>query len=263
MPSNEAIARGTQKIGVVIALQGGRQGERSSYLAKWEPYCDNPVRLERRITSREATNGVKMGNLKLADPLRSMEVAALVPCRRCVKCLQWRQMKWRERALQEIVLANRTWFVTLTFSPTHLAGVLLEAKGSDHKHVEAAAYPHVQRFVKRLRKLKCQFRYLAIYERGEKTGRSHYHLFLHEIGNKPVLKEQIESQWRSFVHARLVRGNEAGRNASYLTKYATKSFDIRPRASNRYGKNLFSPIPLGIGGMNTLFQGVKKDDAQQ
>lgn len=150
-------------------------------------------------------------------------------------------MKWRERAIFELGRSNRTWFITLTFSPVHLAGILLEAKGSSMKEIEAAAYPHVQRFLKRLRKLKCQFRYLAVYERGEKTGRSHYHLFLHENGDKPVFKAQIESQWRSHVHARLVRGDEGGGTASYLTKYATKSFDIRPRASARYGKTSLPP----------------------
>ncbi len=242
MPSNFNIASGTQKLGVQIALKGGRQGFRSSYVADWSPYCDNPIELQRRVTSRQAQKSVRMGNIKLVDELKPMEVAALVPCRRCAKCLQWRQMQWAERACQEIAISNRTWFVTLTFSAIHLAGILLEAKGSSHKHVEAAAYPHVQRYVKRLRKLKCQFRYLAIYERGEKSGRSHYHIFLHENGTKPVLKEQIERQWRSFVHARLVRGNEARRSASYLTKYATKSFDIRPRASRRYGKTLLTPI---------------------
>ncbi len=261
MVSNQAILRGTQKVGVHIALRGGRKGNGSMFVADWSPYCDNPVRLERRITSRQATEGVKMGNLKLCDRLTSMEVAADVPCRKCAKCLQMRQCQWRDRALQEIITSNRTWWVTLTLSPIHLAGILMAAKSNSLKDVEIAAYRHVQRFLKRLRKGRKkplmynglithhafppqEFRYLAVYERGEKSGRSHYHLFLHEIGSRPVHKLTLEETWPSNVHARLVRSEDAPWRASYLTKYATKSFDIRPRASAGYGKNLFSSIHL-------------------
>ncbi len=177
------------------------------------------------------------------------------PCRKCPKCLQFRQMMWRERALMELRSAKRTWRVTLTFSPIHLAGILLEAKGPEVKQIEAAAYPHIQRYIKRLRKgafpldpgckvprypaTPREFRYLAVYELGEQNGRSHYHLFLHETGTRPITKIHLETQWRSFVHARLVSGVEDEAQASYLTKYATKQFDIRPRASSRYGK----PVP--------------------
>ncbi len=241
MPDIQAKAIGTQKLGIKVAAHGGRFLQTTTYVADWSPYCDDPVRLERRITSRLSTSGKKMHRLILLDPIRSMEVAGLVPCRKCPKCLQFRQMKWRERAITETTLANRTWFVTLTFSPIHLAGILMEAKGQSLRQTEMAAYRHVQLFFKRLRKAKAIFRYLAIYERGEKTGRSHYHLFLHEHGDKPIMKQQIEDQWTSFVHARLVSDDGADGAASYLTKYITKSFSIRPRASALYGKSPFPP----------------------
>ncbi len=232
--------RGTQSLGIKIALHGGIF-QKGVYVSKWVPYCDKPKTLDRYITSRDAV-----------DDLKPMEVSMQVPCRKCAKCLQFRQMQWRERAISELSRAKRTWFVTLTFSPIHLAGVLLEAKSPEMKFIEAAAYKHVQRYIKRLRKgafpeeigrihvkkdpIPREFRYLAIYERGEETGRSHYHIFLHENGPTPITKDLLEVQWRSFVHARLVRGEEAASTASYLTKYATKQFDIRPRASSQYGK---------------------------
>ncbi len=233
---DQAAAVGTQALAIKTALAGGTVAQ-SSFVSDWEPYCDNPVTVDRRITSRLTNDGIKFGGLKLLDPLKSLEVSIQVPCRRCDKCLQFRQMQWRERALIEIEKANRTWWVTLTLSPTHLAGILLEARSDSDKHVEAAAYNHVQRYFKRLRKLGAEFRYLAVFERGRKTGRQHYHLFLHETGTRPVVKLLIEAQWRSNVHARLVGGMEARGRATYITKYATKSFAIRPRASLDYGKN--------------------------
>lgn len=227
--------RGTQSLAIKIALYGGIFAK-GVFVSKWVPYCDSPVRIDRYITSRQAV-----------DNLKAMEVSMQVPCRKCAKCLQFRQMQWRERAIHELTRANRTWFVTLTFSPHHLAGILAEAKGAEIKQIEAAAYPHVQRFIKRLRKLKAVFRYLAVYERGEENGRSHYHMFLHENGPNPVTKVLLESQWRSFIHARLVSCDGSDGSASYLTKYATKNFDIRPRASAHYGKHV-SPKTRSVLG---------------
>lgn len=194
-----------------------------------------------------------------------------VPCRRCPKCLQFRQMQWRERALLEILASNRTWFVTLTFDEPHLAGIIAEAMLNEcHEdealtegHIETAAYRHVQRYFKRLRKAKAVFRYLAIFERGEDTGRPHYHLFLHETGTRPVLKRVIEDQWRSFVHARLVGGDDVAGAASYLTKYATKSLDVPPRSSGGYGK-IPSPKPARVlGSVISRSTGGERVDAQR
>lgn len=234
---------GTQKLAAKIALKGGR-GLGATFISEEKPHCDSPVRIERRILySRE---GKHLGKLKLSDITKALEVSMWAPCRRCAKCLQFRQCQWRERAIWECdrtrSSGHRTWFITLTFSPIHLAGIRLSAKGTGDREIEAAAYPHVQRFFKRLRKLGNQFRYMAVYELGERTGRSHYHMLLHEQGPRPTLKAQLESQWRSNVHARLVDGGEAHRKASYVTKYTVKSFSIRPRASARYGKLIVSSL---------------------
>lgn len=157
-----------------------------------------------------------------------------VPCRRCKPCLQFRQMKWRERAIHEIGVSNRTWAVTLTFSPVQLAGVLMSADGGQLVQVERRAYADVQRYMKRLRKSGAVFRYLAVYERGEASGRSHYHLLVHETGRYPIPKRVLEDTWPSHVHARLVNKETTG-SASYVTKYLTKNLAVRPRASGRYG----------------------------
>lgn len=159
-----------------------------------------------------------------------------VPCRKCPRCLQFRQLRWRQRAIQEIAQANRTWFVTLTFSPVQLAGVLVSAAKPDLVQVERRAYRDVQHYMKRLRKTGAAFRYLAVYERGEASGRSHYHLLVHETGRWPIPKRVLEDTWPSHVHARLVDDVTTGA-ATYVTKYLTKAIEIRPRASVKYGRN--------------------------
>lgn len=212
-----------------LALRGDAVS-RWEYVATWEPYCDNPITLSLHATQYD---------IERPKPMSSH---FKVPCRKCAKCLQFRQMKWRERALSEIAAAKRSWFVTLTFSPLHLAGIMQEArtlKGRDMaEKVDRAAYRHVQRFFKRLRKAmpESRFRYIATFEEGEKTGRAHYHLLLHEQGPKPLTKRLIERQWRSNVHCRLVdTEQDAMGKASYITKYATKSLTVRVRSSTRYG----------------------------
>lgn len=218
--------RGTRSMGAKLALQGKMVSGHEVYDDR-KPYCDDPVLVHREI---------KAGGMD-----KALAVTAHRPCRKCAKCLQFRQMKWRERCLAEIAGANRTWFVTLTFSPVHLAGIIFEGQSekgaSSAARTERAAYRHVQRYLKRIRKTtKAEIRYLAVYERGEETGRSHYHLLIHEM-TKPVTKAVLEAQWRSHVHCRLVADLRGSRGAaSYITKYATKSLDVQPRASKAYGK---------------------------
>lgn len=201
--------------------------------ATWRPYCDSPRPVSLEKPGKDAGAPVQL-NL-------------LAPCRKCARCLQFRQMKWRQRAINELMRCHqsgrRSWWITLTFSPEHLAGIMMEARiqsggFADLQAIDRAAYKHVQGYLDRVRKAsKAQFRYLAIYERGEEHGRSHYHLLLHEKGGNPVLKRTIETRWRSHVHARLVHVN--GRSsglATYITKYATKAVEVRPRASLGYGR---------------------------
>lgn len=200
------------------------------------PYCDDPQRI---VLGKDGRDSGPPVTLSLWGP-----------CRKCEKCLLFRQLKWRERAMAELLATaargNRSWWVTLTFSPVHLAGILAEAQaasgGQSVAAVDRAAYAHVQRFFKRVRKSgKCRFRYLAVYERGDESGRSHYHLLLHEQGRVPILKRTLEDQWHgfagSFIHARLVHLDSGpGGLASYITKYATKSAEVRLRASQAYGR---------------------------
>ena len=146
--------RGTRSMASKLALRGHGVGSGVVY-DQTKPYCDEPLFIHR---------AVRAGGLK-----RSLEVSAWRPCRRCPKCLQFRQLKWKERCDLELAKSVRTWFVTLTFSPIHLAGVLFEAQRSgcsDHERaVGDAAYKHVQAYLKRLRKrARTKFRFVAVYE---------------------------------------------------------------------------------------------------
>lgn len=200
----------------------------TQYISMELPYCDAPV-----IVSQSQRPGAAPG----------VYVERRVPCRKCEKCLRFRRLKWRERMRAELIAAPRSWFVTLTFDEIHLAGVIMESHArkewDEAARVEAAAYKHVQGYFKRLRKHGASFRYSAIPEYGDEKGRLHYHLLLHEIEPHSLPYRLIDTKWRSFVNASLVRNPQGA--ASYVCKYLTKSLS-RIRASSGYGH---PPLPRG------------------
>lgn len=199
--------------------------------AQWVPYCDDPVPVY-TATGR----GVK-----------PMAIALRAPCRKCVKCGQFKQMKWQERIINEVVMTEaegrRTWFMTLTISPVHMAGIIAEAKAKFGRvtpvTIDKAAYPHVKLYLDRIRKrLKTRFRYIAVLERGEESGRSHYHLLVHETGPNPLLYRAMDQEWRSFTAVKLLSPDDAKevrKAARYVSTYATKTLGTRIRASIAYG----------------------------
>lgn len=204
------------------------EGTRYSTHIHGVPFCDAPVPI-----------ALKHGRFIdwAKRPNRALEITMFGPCRKCEKCLQYRKLKWRERAMYEMALAPRNWLVTLTLSPRMLAIAIADAKAAG-KTLEPVLYGELKKYFKRLRAQGATFRYLAVHELGEKTGRSHYHVILHEVrGQSPVRKALIEAKWPAHVHARLVGSTRADieRSSGYVTTYTTKSFDCRPRASIRYG----------------------------
>lgn len=193
------------------------------YEVPHRPWCDAPVFLEKYSRPTEGLKGIM--------------VRRYGPCRKCQKCLTFRTMQWRERIETELKAVERSWFVTLTFAPIHLAGVIAEANAKmkgpvGQAEIERQAYSHVQRYLKRLRKSGARFRYFAVSEYGEEKGRLHYHLLIHELNPGHVTWMLLDKKWRSFVYANLVR--KAGASASYVSKYISKSIS-RPIASGRYG----------------------------
>lgn len=223
-PSLRRLLHGPSPLGkAAMKLQRWRTGA-TTYEVRGKPYCDDPVPVSRQERAGPGQIGF------------SFEM--LAPCRKCEKCRLFRKKKWEERMRRELAAHPRTWFLTLTFSPIHLAGILAESyafpKLTQGEAIERAAYQHVQRYFKRLRKSGARFRYIVVFEYGEKQGRLHCHAFLHETLLKSTTKRLLQAQWRSIVDATLVK--EGGAAASYVSKYMTKVLS-KPRVSLNYGKS--------------------------
>lgn len=179
------------------------------------------------------------------------EVRLTAKCRRCPRCLAERAARWRYRAKAETAAAARTWFLTLTLSPTEQTLALARARmfarhrwGVDFDTLKPteqfelqhrAIGPMITRYVKRVRKQsEAPLRFLCVAE-AHKSGNPHYHMLVHEVSpNASVKYRVLTDQWRhGFSKAKLI---EDGRAASYVTKYLAKGAMARVRASARYGQ---------------------------
>lgn len=189
-------------------------------------------------------------------------VTIMVACRRCDGCKAHRRKLWAARAYDEVGLAHRTWFGTLTLAPEVQVAGLFEARAYARKRglgdfdalgraeqfrlLAGIQYPHVQRFLKRLRKAGAKFRYLLVAEE-HKSGLPHYHVLLHERTDDPVLKRTLEGQWRAgFSHWRLIPEGDT-RQVFYVVKYLGKSIPTRVWNSCRYGSARLADKLAGLG----------------
>jgi hypothetical protein len=180
----------------------------------------------------------------------------VVRCRKCEACLKHRSGLWAARARDEIALASRTWFGTLTLAPQSYmqakfaTELRLTKRGHSLDQIgEPELFAHIVQYLgreialwlKRVRKNSgARFRYMIVCEK-HKSGLPHWHLLVHEIGEN-VTKRVLDNAWRlGFSQFRLVDKSDS-RRAFYVTKYLSKSVLTRVRASKDYGKSPTRPL---------------------
>ena len=172
-----------------------------------------------------------------------------VRCRKCRECMKARAAQWRLRSAREIEEAPRTWFGTLTLSPSEqfkalsAARLRLSRMGIDFDRLPESEQfaerhrvigPELTKWLKRVRKESAAtLRFFLVVE-AHKSGAPHYHVLIHETpGSTPVRHATLTRQWRAgFSNFKLVADRRA---ASYVCKYLAKSNLARCRASVGYG----------------------------
>lgn len=207
-----------------------------------------------------------------AHDMKQHFVKRHVRCRKCSPCLRARSAYWALAGVHQTELASgRTWFGTLTLSPSTEAALTLRAREKNPQstadwflteertywcrkrkaNITVLAYPcdlrfklvcaemylEVQRYFKRLRKEGHCFTYLAVFEQ-HKTGLPHVHLLVHEQGAE-IRKARLQAQWDrfGFSNFKLVgakRSKTPEQAAWYVSKYLSKSMLTRVKASQNY-----------------------------
>lgn len=129
-------------------------------------------------------------------------------CGQCMPCRINRSRLWTLRLLLEARFHSHSWYVTLTYDPKFCP------QGLEPRDLTL--------FLKRLRdRLSAPFRYYAVGEYGDHTGRPHFHLMLFGIVESEVWL--IEDSWgRGFTHIGFVQPE----SCAYVCKYMCK--DQRP-----------------------------------
>lgn len=164
--------------------------------------------------------------------------------------MEHRGTLWAARACDEVRMARRTWFGTLTLRPDEQFRYLsLARRTALRRRVEdydglselerlrilvAEVTPEVQKYLKRLRKTSgARLRYLLAFEGGDDK-HLHMHMLIHEV-DQPIRKRTLDDQWKSgFTQWRLLPPGEVG-GAFYACKYLAKSMLGRVKASKGYG----------------------------
>lgn len=134
------------------------------------------------------------------------------PCGKCLSCRINRASDWATRCCHELLYADCSLFVTLTYAPDCLPdqGTLVPA--------------HLSAFIKRLRfNLKGRrIKFLGVGEYGEKFLRPHYHLILFGIGGSLDDLLSLEKSWPyGYVHV----GNVTYHSARYVAGYCFSKMD--------------------------------------
>lgn len=168
-----------------------------------------------------------------------------LPCRECEACMRNRRNLWVRRATDEIKLAQRSWFVTLTLRPDEQYRALCESQlygATDAQRRIATIKRWLTLALKRLRaNTGARIRFLAVFE-NHKSELPHVHLIVHEYSGV-VTARNIQDCWpHGFSKSKLIADDNPRRAAFYVCKYLMKSSLARVRASLRYGR----PTALAI-----------------
>lgn len=149
------------------------------------------------------------------------EVEQLVPCGKCVVCLQNKRNDWSFRLEQEQRRSTTSAFVTLTYSEKYVPE-------------NGVSKRHLQLFLKRLRKDVGKFRYYAVAEYGSRTNRPHYHLII--FTNGEFKESVVRKAWSTrtgecfgICHI----GQVTGASIRYATKYVIQRSGSRSEKLNK------------------------------
>lgn len=126
---------------------------------------------------------------------------AVVPCGRCNICRRNTAMDWTTRLILESKGDYKAmYFLTLTYKREPKQGLIL----SD-----------LQRYLKRVRK-KCNVRYFAVGEYGERFGRAHYHVIMFV---KTGTLDHIVNSWKAGL---VDVGMVSAQSCAYVANHSLK-----------------------------------------
>lgn len=179
----------------------------------------------------------------------------MIRCNKCDNCVRYRSYQWSLRNQAESKNWKYSWFLTLTYN---------------NDNIENADSKDIQLFFKRLRKnyLQSDLKYYWVMEKGELSGRVHFHALLYT--NTDFLKHEkkktgkyyvfgeLELLWKMGYHYIAPATPEA---IAYTCNYVTKSKHMLKRQMSKgLGKDWIIDNPDGyISGQQVAVPRFLKD----
>lgn len=164
-----------------------------------------------------------------------------IRCGQCIGCRLNKSQQWATRCVHEAQLHAENCFITLTYEDKELPEF-----GSLHK-------PHLQRFIKRLRKERGSLRYYACGEYGDLTQRAHYHACLFGIDFHDKIPYRKLGEHTLYMSDQLTRiwghghtsvGSLTYETAAYTARYVTKKLTKGQHKYVRLDEQTGELIPL-------------------
>ncbi len=146
-------------------------------------------------------------------------MTAIVPCGKCVKCLQRRQNAWAFRLHKQSQISTSACFITLTYKDSPITP-------NGRQSLKKKDY---QNFIKRLRKKlqydntissKQSLKYYACGEYGTQTKRPHYHAIMFNLPQSYI--QDISTLTSLWGHGHVDIAPSTGATIRYVTKYIMK-----------------------------------------
>lgn len=161
---------------------------------------------------------------------------SVVPCGKCVGCLNSKRQEWVHRLMQEDKDAEQSTFLTLTYNDENLP--LLE---NEHGILPSLFPYDLTNYWKRVRKAnEKKIKYYAVGEYGTETDRPHYHAIVFDA-DEEVLERAWTKNGKEMGFVTCDQVEEA--SIRYVTKYV-----IDKHNPKHFGREQpFSRVSNGIG----------------
>lgn len=147
-----------------------------------------------------------------------------VPCGQCMPCRINKGRLWTSRIMMESVTHGQMgWFLTLTYDPEH---VPIAYDHENQEAIETLDKSEFKKWIKASQRSLGSYRYYAVGEYGEVTGRPHYHMAVFPQSYAQVLA--LCDMWEEGFHTLSEMCDERARYlANYTAKKLTKADDQR------------------------------------
>lgn len=166
-----------------------------------------------------------------------LEYRRIVPCGKCVGCLQKRRADWTFRIMQQEHEALHSCFLTLTYNDEFLPIVNGQAT-LDKKEL--------QNYFKKVRKEEKGLKYYAVGEYGSGNNRPHYHAIVFDASNE-VLAEKW-SQYNQEKEAYRPKGRISQDQVTLASVHYVTKYMIQGQSYGYYRKvKPFAIMSKGLG----------------